>query len=69
MDCSGSEEILESCSYAEESSFFSSWSHDYDVGIRCEFSRIVEMEACPPGKFSDTVGTSPCTDCEVGKFR
>ncbi|GMH73220.1 hypothetical protein TL16_g06123 [Triparma laevis f. inornata] len=66
LECSGSEETLESCSKSTTSS--TATDHQYDIGITCKFLQAGECEACPTGKFSNTVDTSPCTDCEAGKY-
>lgn len=64
--CSGREETLESCSGEED--FPNGSNHYYDIGITCKF-QFVQCEACPTGMFSNSVDTSPCTDCEAGKYR
>ena len=59
VQCSGSEETLESCSKRTTTST----SHSRDIGITCKFVEADECEACPAGTFSDTIDTSPCTSC------
>ncbi|GMH54097.1 hypothetical protein TrRE_jg11604, partial [Triparma retinervis] len=63
VGCSGSEETLESC---PKSTLFLT-DHSNDIGITCKFVQT-ECEACPAGKFSDTIYTSPCTSCEAGRY-
>ncbi|GMI09193.1 hypothetical protein TrLO_g12384 [Triparma laevis f. longispina] len=64
--CSGSEDSLESCTKEIPQS---SNSHFWDIGITCNFLQdSVKCETCPSGTYSDTVDTSPCLECEIGKF-
>ena len=65
VECSGSEETLESCSKRT-----TTWTnHGYDIGITCKFVQADECEACPAGKFSDTIDImSACTSCEAGRY-
>ncbi|GMH93208.1 hypothetical protein TrVE_jg9577 [Triparma verrucosa] len=64
VQCSGSEGTLESCSKWTTSST----SHHNDIGITCKYIQADECEACPAGKFSDTIDTSSCTNCEAGHY-
>ena len=55
---------MESCSKSSTTSTY----HEYDIGITCKFVQADECEACPAGKFSDTIDTSSCTNCEAGHY-
>ncbi|GMI02512.1 hypothetical protein TrST_g6280, partial [Triparma strigata] len=64
--CSGAELTLDACpSYGGWGSLESWADHNDDIGIICKFVQADECKACPAGKFSDTIGTSPCTSCEA----
>ena len=65
--CSGSEETLEKCQGT--GSRTSDYRHKYDIGIECKFLQADECDACPTGKFSDTVGIISCMNCRAGKYR
>ncbi|GMH58183.1 hypothetical protein TrST_g4530 [Triparma strigata] len=67
--CSGAELTLDACpSYGGWGNLATWAGHEDDIGITCKFDQSDECEACPAGKFSDTVDTSPCTSCEAGRY-
>ncbi|GMH48343.1 hypothetical protein TrRE_jg8423 [Triparma retinervis] len=68
VTCAGTESTLDSCTTFEHSGYYDT-NHEYDVGLSCTFlGPGAECEECAAGKYSNTIGVTTCTDCDVGSY-